>query len=503
MRTVAKAANPAVAAALADREGPGATAPPAPAAAAARLPGTPGSWRVASLAMLGGGFAVGGRMALRNPPRLVTSGLVAVAGVTIAAIARASRRPPLRPAVSAAPTVPASQARPTFSVIVAARDEVSVLPRIVADVAAQDHRDAAGVPWFELIVIDDRSTDGSAAAVRESAEEAGIGAVTRVVRRDGEHLPDGKGAALTACQPGDCTGDVVVVLDADARVSSIFLSTLAAYFERGAAAITPRRRTLDAGLSSLAQAQADEQTLDGELQRARWSMGGCSEFRGNGIVVRRDLLAAVGGWRAEALTEDLDLSSRVAARTGVRVAWALDAEVWEEPVTTWPALWRQRMRWAEGGLRRVLEHGPAVVRSTSLPIASRLDFAAYAGQLLAPPILLGSLAIGAIGRRPRAGISLFGGYFAFLATLAFDALRWEPETSGRPLAIRNRLRRSLVGALFSSVWLAAVPVAMWRLATRRGPVGYDKMPHAGIGGRTEPSPIEAPRIAAPSSEAPG
>jgi len=455
-----------------------------PGTLAESRPGTPGSWRVASLAILAGGFVIGGRLASGHP-RGLTSAVLAAAGLTIGAIARASRRPPLQPTALAstldASTPSPAAVRPTFSVIVAARDEALVLPHVIADIAAQDHRDAAGEPCFELVVIDDRSTDGTAGAARQAANSAGLGAVTRVMRRDGDDLPDGKGAALTACQPGDCTGDVVVVLDADARVSPTFLSTLAGYVERGAGAITPRRRTLDAGMSLMAQVQADEQTLDGELQRARWSMGGCSEFRGNGIVVDRKRLAAVGGWRAEALTEDLDLSSRVAAQTGVTVAWALDAQVWEQPVTTWPALWRQRLRWAEGGLRRVLEHGPAVLRSASLPVPSRLDFAAYAGQLFAPPILLGALAVGAAGRRPQAGVSLFAGYFAFLATLLFDALRWESGASGRSLAVPDRLRRSILGALFSSVWLAAVPVSMWRLATRRGPVGYDKMPHVGTG----------------------
>ena len=48
---------------------------------------------------------------------------------------------------------------------------------------------------------------------------------------------------------------------------------------------------------------------------------------------------------------------------GHGVAWAIDAEVWEEPVRDWDALWRQRVRWAEGAVRRVLEHGPGVLRS--------------------------------------------------------------------------------------------------------------------------------------------
>ena len=208
---------------------------------------------------------------------------------------------------------------------------------------------------------------------------------------------------MSAAQPDACRGDVVVVLDADARIGPAFLGRLAAYVRAGAGALTARRRMLDAGSGWLAGAQADEQTLDGEIQRGRWSLGGCSEFRGNGIVVRRDLLASVGGWRPEALTEDLDLSSRLAAAHGTAVAWAIDAEVWEEPVRSLGGLWRQRLRWAEGGLRRVLEHGPAVVTSPALGRYARLDFATYAGQLAIPPVILGTLA-GAVVRgvrRPR------------------------------------------------------------------------------------------------------
>ena len=227
--------------------------------------------------------------------------------------------------------------------VVAGRDEATVLPRLVADVAAQDWRDADGTPRFELVVIDDRSTDGTGPAVMAAAGAAGIRGVTRVICREGEDLPDGKGAALTAAQPAACRGEVITVLDADARIAPGYLRAPGA---AGAPAVTPRRRTLDGRSSLLAQLQADEQNVDGELQRGRWAMGGCSEFRGNGITIRRDLLELVGGWRAEALTEDIDLASRIAAAHGVTVAWALDAEAWEEPVRSWQGLLRQRLRWA-------------------------------------------------------------------------------------------------------------------------------------------------------------
>lgn len=439
--------------------------------------GTPSAWRVAAAATLGGGLAIGAAAASGGGARWLVAGSLAVVVAGLAPILGASRRPPIP--VDPPPLDPAAPA-PTISVVVAGRDEANVLPQLVADVAAQDHRDADGAPRFELVVVDDRSTDGTADAVVAAAVALGIAEVTTVIRRDGDGLEDGKGAALTAAQPDRCRGDVVLVLDADARIGPRFLRGLAAYFAAGADAVTARRRILHPQSSWLAGAQADEQTQDGELQRGRWASGGCSEFRGNGIAVRRSLLAAVGGWRASALTEDIDLSSRIAAAHGSTVAWALDLEVWEEPVGTWRGLWRQRLRWSEGAIRRLLEHGPAVLSSRRLSTRARFDFAAYGAQLLAPPLIIGAT-VGAIGSgSPGAAVALVGTYLAAGGVLAFDALRWDSTADGTPLPLGERVGRSARAALFSAVWLGAVPGALWRLATRRGRVRYDKMPHAGL-----------------------
>lgn len=442
---------------------------------------TPAAWRVASLLTLFGGAAVGlAASGGAGPGRLVRLASLLAAGYVVP-LAIASRRPPIPP--GAAPLDPDAPP-PTFTVVVAARDEAAVLPGLVRDVAGQDHRAPDGTPLFELIVIDDRSMDGTGQVGRATADAAGIGLATRVIRRDGDDLPDGKGAALTAAQPAVCHGDVIVVLDADARIGAGFLARLATYVAAGASAITARRRILDAGSSALTRAQADEQTLDGEIQRGRWALRGCSEFRGNGIVVRRELLAAVGGWRADALTEDLDLSSRLAARFGVTVAWAIDAEVWEEPVRSVDGLWRQRLRWAEGGIRRVLEHGPGVLGSRVLPPSARVDFALYAGQLAIPSVILGSFGGALLRRRTGPAAGLLGAYLVAGGALAWDSLRWETTATGAPLPQGERARRSIRVALFNGIWLGAIPVALWRLASRRGRVEYDKMAHVG-GGRGE------------------
>ncbi|MBF8289855.1 MAG: Glycosyltransferase family 2 protein, partial [Chloroflexi bacterium] len=315
---------------------------------------------------------------------VVVSVLVAVAFVV--PLVRASRRPPVP--TGPLPLDPAGPP-PSITVLVAGRDEAVVLPQLVADVAAQDHRDPDGKPRFDLVIIDDRSIDGTTEAVHAAALTHGLTDVTMVIRREGVDLADGKGAALTVAQPDHLAGEMVVVLDADARIGPEFLRRLAAYAAAGVDAVTARRRILHADSSWLAGAQADEQNQDGELQRGRWASGGCSEFRGNGLAIRRSLLAAVGGWRP-ALTEDVDLSSRIAAERGITVAWALDVEVWEEPVHTWTALLRQRLRWSEGAIRRFLLHGRAVMTSRRLSRRARFDFAAYGAQLLAPPLIIGA-----------------------------------------------------------------------------------------------------------------
>jgi cellulose synthase/poly-beta-1,6-N-acetylglucosamine synthase-like glycosyltransferase len=420
---------------------------------------------------------------LSNQKRLGGAVTAITAGVALGCaipVALASRRPPITPH-DAADALARAESMPTFSVVVGARDEAAVLRQLVADVGRQDYRDRDGSPLFELIVVDDRSTDGTADAVSAAAAEHGVANLTHVVLRRGDDLPDGKGAALTAAQPDTCHGDVVLVLDADARLEPWFLRRAAGYFAAGANAVTARRRILDAESGWLAGAQADEQTLDGELNRGRWAMGGCSEFRGNGIMVRRDLLAAAGGWRAEALTEDIDLSSRIAALAGERVAWAIDAEVWEEPVRTVQGLWRQRLRWAEGAFRRAFEHGPAVVASSKLPIAARLDFVAYVGQLAVPPVVLGAAAAAVVTGRRRSLFSIVAGYLGISALLGWDALRWERQPDGRPLDRSDRLCRALRVSLFNGLWLLVVPRALADLAFRRGPIRYVKMEHDGAG----------------------
>jgi cellulose synthase/poly-beta-1,6-N-acetylglucosamine synthase-like glycosyltransferase len=194
------------------------------------------------------------------------------------------------------------------------------------------------------------------------------------------------------------------------------------------------------------------------------------------MAVRRDAIERLGGWDERALTEDLELSSRLSA-AGLHVTLAPEAAVAEEAVETWKGLWAQRMRWAEGSLRRLLEHGPRLLAGPQ-PIGRKVDFLVFTAEFLVPPLFATTIAASLV-TIPLPGpadwsvpASLFasygiGGFFMALAALAADGRRglW-------------LLGSSLRCALFMSHWLLIIPAALVKIALGPRTVAFAKTPRA-------------------------
>ncbi|HYM52648.1 MAG TPA: glycosyltransferase family 2 protein, partial [Candidatus Dormibacteraeota bacterium] len=270
---------------------------------------------------------------------------------------------------------------PWVTVVIPARNEASVIGGAVADLGRQAYADAAG-PRYDVLVVDDGSADGTGGQARAAA--APFGDRVRVVRREPGNGVATKAAVLSFAEP-HLRGEVVALVDADARVAPDFLERVMRAWRRdpAAAAIQAQRRSLNAASGWLPAAQDEELLMDMASQCGRWATDGTAELRGNGMFVRRAALEAVGGWDERAITEDLDLSTRL-AEAGERVALAPEAEVREEAVEHLRPLWRQRQRWAEGSLRRLMEVGPRLVLNSRLPLGRRLDFIVFVGEFVIP-----------------------------------------------------------------------------------------------------------------------
>jgi 1,2-diacylglycerol 3-beta-glucosyltransferase len=361
---------------------------------------------------------------------------------------------------------------PFVSLVLPVRNEASVIGEAVRALVAQRYLAADGTPGYELLVVDDASTDATAEVARRVS--AGVPQVT-VVRREATTGTRTKGAVLAHAEPM-LRGEIEGVIDADTLVEPEFLGRVMRAWRRDpeAAAIQVTRRPRNAGRSWLTAAQAEEQLMDMASQCGRRATDGTAELRGNGMFVRREVLQSIGGWNPRALTEDLDLSTRLSA-AGHHVALAPEATVEEEAVESPTALWHQRMRWAEGSLRRLLEHGPGLLAG-SQPLARKADFTAFAAEFVLPPlfattIIASLLTIVLPGPADwSVPASLFAGYGLGVFLLALGGLS---AVGVRGPAL---VGRALRGALFLSHWLVVVPVALLRIAVGPEPKSFVQTP---------------------------
>jgi 1,2-diacylglycerol 3-beta-glucosyltransferase len=355
----------------------------------------------------------------------------------------------------AAAAVPGMAPDPmTICVLVPARDEKAVLPGLLGDLGRQELWTTSGPLRLRVVVIDDRSVDGTATAAEAAMRTACLDGC--VIRRDGPG--GGKGDALRHVPAGALTdARLIVVLDADARVAPDFLRRVAGHGAAGDAAFTARRRIMGGERGGLARIQDDEQALDAWILAGRIGLGGAAELRGNGMAVTPEALEAAGGWPTGVLTEDLEVSTALLA-AGISVAWAGDVLVEETAAPTLSALARQRLRWSEGSTRRLLAQLPRAMAGRA-PLAARLDVAIYASQLGVPSLILGS-AIRALGRGwPGPVAALAGAYVGTGTMLAWQAIgRLQGANTG------HRAARAVAVGVFSAQWLAGVPIGLARIA---------------------------------------
>jgi cellulose synthase/poly-beta-1,6-N-acetylglucosamine synthase-like glycosyltransferase len=224
-----------------------------------------------------------------------------------------------------------------FDVVVPAHNEASVIERTVSSLRKID--------WpsdrFRILVIADNCTDQTAALARLAG--------ATVLERHDPGLR-GKGYALHFAFRSSrehAWADAVIVVDADAEVSSNLLSAFAARIEGGIHAIQAHYGILNPMASwrtrLITIAKASFHIV---RSRARERLKLSCGIRGNGWCVTHELLMTVP-YAAFSLTEDLEYGIDI-GMAGYRVAYADEAHSDADMVTGEQVARKQRQRW-EGG----------------------------------------------------------------------------------------------------------------------------------------------------------
>ncbi|MFM8525100.1 MAG: glycosyltransferase [Cyanobacteriota bacterium] len=297
---------------------------------------------------------------LRLVPALSLALLLGIYSVRTV-ILQAFRDPPSAPPVADPTTLPA------VDVVVAARDEQAVIGRLVERLLALRYP----ADRLRLWIIDDGSEDRTGPLLDELAQRHDQLQVIHRPRDAG----GGKSGALNTVL-SRLQGRWMLVLDADADLQPEALERAVRHVEAADyGALQLRKAVVNGDRNLLTQAQAMEMALDAVIQGGRLANGGVAELRGNGQLLRREAVLGSGGFNEATVTDDLDLSFRLLIH-GHSIGLLWDPPVEEEAVLSLPALWRQRQRWAEGGLQRFFDYTPQFF-SEQVSSSQRLDLLCF------------------------------------------------------------------------------------------------------------------------------
>ncbi len=211
-------------------------------------------------------------------------------------------------------------------------------------------------PSYEIIAIDDGSTDGTGDLLEALAASEPRLRVLRLPVNRGKAAALRAGARLTDAEYVVCVdGDAIL----DEEALSWMVAALLAGDDVGGVTGNPRIRTRSTALGRLQIGEFS--TLVGLIKRAQMVVGRLFTVSGVVCGFRRAALAEVGYWRTDVLTEDVDITWRLQL-AGWRVRFEPRALCWILTPETLRGLWRQRLRWATGAVQVFLGCLPALLR---------------------------------------------------------------------------------------------------------------------------------------------
>ena len=281
---------------------------------------------------------------------------------------------------------------PSVAVVVPAFNEEKVILQTIASLLASDHPDR-----FEIIVVDDGSSDGTYPLARDTyAGEPRVRVYTK---------PNGGKPAALNFGLAQTQAEIVVALDADTVFARDTISKLVRHFADPRVGAVAGNAKVGNRRNILTYWQALEYITSQNLDRRAFDALNCITVVPGAVGAwRREPVARAGGFSDTTLAEDADLTLAI-RKLGYSVVYEDEAVALTEAPDTVRGFVRQRFRWMYGTMQAAWKHRDILFR----PRYGALGFVALPNvlifQVLFPLIspvmdlmLIGSLGFAALDR---------------------------------------------------------------------------------------------------------
>jgi biofilm PGA synthesis N-glycosyltransferase PgaC len=309
-------------------------------------------------------------------------------------------------------------------------------------------------PSWEVIAINDGSTDRTAEILDQLALQLPQLRVVHLAQNQGKSTALIVGALAAR-------GEFLVGIDGDALLDRHALTWFVRRFladpQLGALTGNPRIRNRATLLGRLQVGEFS--SVVGLIKRAQSVYGVLFTVSGVICAFRKKALADAGWWSPAALTDDVEVTWRMQL-AGWHVAFEPKALCWILMPETLKGLWRQRLRWAEGGMQSVLAATPVMFSRGAwrlVPIWGNFLLSVAWAYAMLIGLVLG--AVSALWPQLTGGPLGFGALPAWWgAVLALTYLL----QSAVSVAVDSRFEKGLAKSLFWVIWY---PLVFWLLQT--------------------------------------
>ncbi|MFK5005794.1 glycosyltransferase [Lactococcus formosensis subsp. bovis] len=251
------------------------------------------------------------------------------------------------------PKFPEGTKEPFITIMVPCHNEEVVIERTLYYLDTQ-----INYKNYEIIAISDGSTDNTNAILR-NWQEAKPDSHLRVIE-----VQKNKGKAHGLTQAAlHSKGDFLLCIDADSFVTGDALKHMVAWFMKDSifspkelvAAVTgnPMPRNLTSLLAKLQY--VEYHSIIGMTKRAQSMIGRIFTVSGVCVMYRREALIDIGLFDQSKITEDIAVSWALQLK-GWRIQYAPNARCYMEVPEKISVLYKQRRRWAQGGLEVFMSH---------------------------------------------------------------------------------------------------------------------------------------------------
>jgi biofilm PGA synthesis N-glycosyltransferase PgaC len=245
---------------------------------------------------------------------------------------------------------PALSSYPLVSILLPCHNEQDQAEETFAALAAIEY------PAWEVVAINDGSTDRTPQILEDLARRMPQLRVVHLAQNQGKSTALNVGAMAAR-------GEILVGIDGDALLDrhalTWFVRRFLADAQLGALTGNPRIRNRATLLGRLQVGEFS--SVVGLIKRAQNIYGSIFTVSGVICAFRKRALSDAGWWSPGALTDDVEVTWRMQL-AGWRVAFEPKALCWILMPETIKGLWRQRLRWAEGGMQSVLAATPVMLR---------------------------------------------------------------------------------------------------------------------------------------------